>query len=70
MFDTETTIDPAQALTFGSWRFGYYASGGRLCILEEGLFYADNLPHSDPIGLRALREYAGSHPADVDRSSP
>ncbi len=42
VFDTETRIDATQRLTFGSFRF---IVGGR-CV-EEGLFYADDLPDGD-----------------------
>jgi hypothetical protein len=58
VFDTETTIDEVQALTFGSWR--YYRPDGRgvLECLDEGLFYADDLPDSDPAGYAVLRRHA------------
>lgn len=42
VFDTETRTDAAQALTFGSYRF--FDDG--VC-LEEGLFYADDLPAAE-----------------------
>jgi len=38
VFDTETTVDETQRLTFGSYRF---IVGGR--CLKEALFYADDL---------------------------
>ncbi len=69
IFDTETTIDAAQSLTFGSWRFGNYVRGGRLTILEEGLFHADDLQRTDPEGFAHLAAYANSHTADVDRDA-
>jgi hypothetical protein len=59
VFDTETRIDEAQALTFGSYRF---IENGR--CLEEGLFYADDLPTAD----RAVLEvYVKSHASGTDR---
>jgi hypothetical protein len=59
VFDTETRIDAAQALTFGSYRF--FEDG--LC-LEEGLFFADDLAVADRAVLEA---YVNTHPADTDR---
>ena len=70
VFDTETTIDAAQALTFGSWRFGTYTPGGTLRILEEGLFHADDLADTDPDGYAQLTGYTASHSADIDRNAP
>lgn len=59
VFDTETRIDEAQALTFGSYRF---IESGR--CLEEGLFYADDLSSADRAVLEA---YVKSHAAGTDR---
>ena len=70
VFDTETTVTAAQDLTFGSWRFGYYKTGGRLTVLEEGLFHADDLAETDPEGFEALKAYAASHLSEVDRRAP
>ncbi len=69
VFDTETTTDASQALTFGSWRFGTYAAGGNLTILEEGLFHADDLPQTDPEGFAHLIDYVATHAADIDRNA-
>jgi hypothetical protein len=58
VFDTETTVDQAQALTFGCWR--YYRPHpvlGLVCV-EEGLFYADELPDTDPDGFAVLQRVA------------
>jgi hypothetical protein len=58
VFDTETTVDQAQALTFGCWR--YYRPHpllGLHCV-DEGLFHADDLPESDPAGMAVLRRVA------------
>jgi hypothetical protein len=57
VFDTETTTDTTQRLTFGSYRF---LVDGK--CLEEGLFYGDDLPERD---RNLLAEYAASRPADV-----
>ena len=59
VFDTETRTDEAQALTFGSYRF---IENGR--CLEEGLFYADDLPAADRAVLQA---YVKSHAAATER---
>ncbi|MGA7283658.1 MAG: hypothetical protein WBW87_03870 [Candidatus Cybelea sp.] len=59
VFDTETRTDAAQALTFGSYRF--FDDG--VC-LEEGLFYADDLPAAERAALQA---YVKTHPAATDR---
>ncbi len=37
---------------------------------REGLFYADDLPERDPLGLQTLRAYAKIRPPRVDRSVP
>ena len=57
IFDTETRIDATQRLTFGSYRF--LVDGD---CLEEGLFYADDLPEDDQA---ILRTYVETHLADV-----
>jgi hypothetical protein len=54
VFDTETTIDPKQKLTFGCYRRCQREAGGYRCI-EEGLFYADDLPERD---VKVLEKYA------------
>ena len=57
VFDTETLTDATQRLTFGSYRY----LEGTGC-LEEGLFYADDLPGKD---RRVLEEYAAKYWADT-----
>ena len=57
VFDTETRTDATQRLTFGSYRFFI---AGR--CLEEGLFYADDLPEED---RRILQRYAATHRAET-----
>lgn len=57
VFDTETRTDATQRLMFGSYRF---VVAGR--CLEEGLFYADDLPTED---RKLLDQYVGTHPAEA-----
>jgi hypothetical protein len=59
IFDTETTTGPSQQLKVGVWRLyidRFRAEPGVTCV-EEGLFYADDLPASDPDGYAELRRY-------------
>jgi hypothetical protein len=53
VFDTETRTDVTQRLTFGSYRL--FVRGR---CLEEGLFFADDLPAKDQ---RILEQYVASH---------
>jgi hypothetical protein len=59
--DCETTIDPSQRLLFGSWRV--FLSDR--CI-DEGLFYAEDLPACD---RATLEECVRTHPAATDRTA-
>src|SRR3954453_3648543 len=59
VFDTETSTDTSQQLTFGSYR--YYRAKDGLELREEGLFYADDLAASDLPGFAVLRSYAEKH---------
>src|SRR3954467_6371434 len=61
VFDTETTTDAAQALTFGVYRVCRWADDGSLATVQEGMFYADDLPERDAGGYAALRQYAALH---------
>src|SRR4051812_35115093 len=62
VFDTETTIDAAQGLTFGSWRVSKLRPGAGgyapedWGLIEHGLFHADDLPERDLATLRAYRQ--------------
>ena len=63
VFDTETTIDAAQALTFGSWRVherraNAAAESPEYDLIEEGIFYADDLANEH---RAILREYVRRH---------
>jgi len=63
VFDTETRVDAAQRLTFGSYRFIIAGE-----CLEEGLFYGDDLPEKD---RKVLETYVSNHKADtVDDDRP
>ena len=53
VFDTETTVDATQKLNFGCYRRCRLEGDKYLCI-EEGLFYADDLPPAD---IEALENY-------------
>jgi hypothetical protein len=60
LFDTETTTDTSQSLTFGAYRFCRATPDGAYVCLEEGLFHADDIAsHSHKI----MQEY-------VDRNAP
>jgi hypothetical protein len=60
VFDTETTIDRTQSLTFGAYRL-YTGPLDALHLVDEGLFYADDLPTTDPKGMAELRRYVATH---------
>src|SRR2546423_14488588 len=62
VFDTETTVDALQRLTFGSYRHLERGADGKAPLLEEGLFYEDDLPQSDPSGFATLRAYVRQRP--------
>lgn len=63
--DTETTVDSAQGLLFGAFRYCRIDGTAVTCV-AEGLIHADDLPLTDPEGMRRLQNYAGSRKADVD----
>jgi hypothetical protein len=62
VFDTETTIDTTQALTFGFYRFCELQPNGDYACLEEGAFHADDL---DERSLASLRQYLRSRRAET-----
>lgn len=64
-FDTETTTDTAQQLNFGAYRLAYRYGTERIITVEEGVFYADNLPTRDPEGYRTLLDHVTTRRADV-----
>lgn len=66
-FDCETRTDETQRLTFGVWRLYVDPADGppmRTCV-EEGVFYADDLPATDPAEFAVVRAYAEAKPASV-----
>lgn len=65
VFDTETTTDALQRLTFGSWRQYRWLPDGSLECVAEGLFHDDDLATRDPEGYAALKRYAARRKADV-----
>jgi hypothetical protein len=65
VFDTETTIDTWQQLTFGAYRLCELIHGKYICS-EEGLFYADRLgPHQ----LKVLQSYIATQLAEIEVKS-
>ncbi len=65
VIDTETTVDSAQALLFGVFRY-CWVDDTTVTTVAEGLIAADDLPERDPAGYARLQAYALSHKADVD----
>lgn len=61
LLDTETSTDPSQRLLFGTYRYARWATPTTLRCVEEGLFYADELPTEDPAGFAELECYARRH---------
>lgn len=57
VFDTETTADKEQRLKFGCFQLWSQGESGQFHIITEGLFYADDLPETDPEGYAILQEY-------------
>ncbi|MEU8693012.1 hypothetical protein [Streptomyces sp. NPDC048665] len=71
VFDTETTTDTVQNLNFGAFRiYELDYEGQILTLIEEGIFYQDDLPKRDPEGFATLRAYAESHTAPIDHRIP
>ena len=65
IFDTETTIDERQDLTFGVYRLCELNGGKYLCS-EEGLFHRDDL---DARQLRILTKYVETRHAQIEVKS-
>jgi hypothetical protein len=62
IFDCETTTDPGQQLTFGSYRYcSFNRSSLRLELIQEGLFCDDDVEQHNPIGYASLIAYAEEH---------
>jgi len=54
VIDTETTVDSAQALLFGVFRY-CRVDGTTVTTVAEGLIFGDDLPERDPTGTPACR---------------
>jgi len=65
VFDTETTIDTQQDLTFGAFTLGRLVGGKYFCS-EEGLFHADNLDSPD---RKVFEAYVAEKLADIEVKS-
>lgn len=65
-FDTETTVDHLQKLTFGCWRY-CRVEGDELHCVDEGLIYGDDLSSED---LDVLGTYVANHQSDTERNRP
>jgi hypothetical protein len=71
IFDTETKTDTTQRLLFGGYRHCQWTEkGDRLMCREEGFFYPDDLPKTDPKGFRFLQEFVRTHEAEVCADVP
>ena len=70
VFDTETTTDEVQRLLFGSYRYCRWDEAHRLVCVEQGIFYADDLPEIDPAAFKVLKGYVDNHKADVAPGRP
>ncbi len=67
VFDTETTTDATQALTFGTARYlRADPDSGDLVPVAEIIFHADDLPERDPTGHAILATFAADNRADVN----
>lgn len=55
--DTETTVDTAQSLTFGSARLCRLVRKSQYEAIKEVMFYADDLSVTDPTGYQILTDY-------------
>jgi hypothetical protein len=62
VFDTETSIDTIQQLTFGFYRFCALQADGTYSCVEEGVFHADDL---DQRSSSKLQKYAQSSRAET-----
>lgn len=72
VLDTETTVDAAQALIVGAYRYFRvnWQNDGRpvLTCAEEGLFFPDDLLARDPAGYALLEKYAAGRTPATDSS--
>jgi hypothetical protein len=63
--DCETTTDECLALVFGAYRFCEASLDGVYSCIEEGLFYADDLPDTDPQAMQTLARYVANNQAEA-----
>lgn len=65
LIDTETSVDAAQRLRFGVFRYVRRVEDAdgtlTLVCVAEGLFYADDLPEADPVAFQVLTDYVQTH---------
>ncbi|MCU1358014.1 MAG: hypothetical protein JWM89_3432 [Acidimicrobiales bacterium] len=71
VFDCEATTDATQRLLYGAWRLyvDRRTTPGTVCV-EEGIFYADDLPDSDPAGYATIEAYTAKAKADTAPGKP
>jgi hypothetical protein len=67
IFDTETTTDTSQSLTFGAYRFCRGNSNSAYTCLEEGLFHADDI---NSRSLKIMQEYVRNNAPDTPKDGP
>jgi hypothetical protein len=67
VLDTETTKDDRQTLNFGVYRFCKADANRRYWCVEEGIFYADDLPTSQ---IAVLQAYVAGNLASVVHGYP
>lgn len=65
VFDTETTTELWQELLVGGWRL---VTDG--AFVEQGLFYPDDLPETDPAGFEVLRSHVAQTVSAVPTGDP
>ena len=66
MLDTESRLSVDQSLTFGVWRSAKLV-GQNTKVIEEGIFYADDLPAKD---IKVLKTYMETAVSDVPSFPP
>jgi hypothetical protein len=67
IFDTETTTDTSQSLTFGAYRFCRGNSNSAYTCLEEGLFHTDDI---NSRSLKIMQEYVRNNAPDTPKDGP
>lgn len=65
VFDTETKSEAGQGLLVGIWRLyvDNLDADPATHLVEEGFFYPDDLPETDPAAFETLRNYVSNHAA-------